>query len=356
MIDHYQPFLLPFLQFRKNRLTIGIKRYYYYSFEDGLWDLLKNKHIPKGATVLIPNFYCMDVVANIRSHGWTVEYYPLDTNFQISSLTFQTYIKKYNPSVVIVFHAVGITSNLILNRTWTKILDKKTIIIEDNVHRLVNTETVTVPQHNWFILDSLRKVSPLYGSYLYGKNSDMSFIQTNFKFNVVYVFSSLLLFLFFRITLLLGHSFHSSFLIWFAHKKILSAHDEIIGDSIIPYRGLPFFSYIHSYFNCNKIAKLKMLQVALYEFLLWRRPLKNFHRIKIPVTDFPFLHAYPISMNKTISASVHTTLHKRHVSVWEKFPDSPWSKSRSVTLLPLGFHINTYNIRNICSVLCSLKT
>lgn len=349
MIDHYQPFLLPFLKFQRNKITKGIKRYYYYSFEDGLWDLLKNKKIPKGTTILLPDFYCMDVVTNIKSHGWKIKYYPLNESFQITLSSFQKYISESNPSVIIIFNAFGITSNLTTNRQWANGLNEKTIIIEDCVHRLINPESVCIPKNNWFILDSIRKVSPLYGSFLYGTTSGMSFAQTPSRFNLTYVCSSLIVFLLFRFTLNTGHILSSPQLVRFAHKKLLSTHDDIIGDSMLPYRGLPLFSYVHSFFNFNKISTVKYSQVKLYESLLWPIPSKRIFRVKIPSTDFSSLHAYPIGIYGKISNDIYKLLIAHNMLVWEKFPDAPWSKTRSVLFLPLGFHIQSTDIQNICA-------
>jgi hypothetical protein len=354
MIDYYQPFLLPFLGIRKYKIPETIQRYYYYSFEDGLWDLLQKRHIPKGSTLLVPDFYCMDVISNIKSHGWNVEYYCLDNSFQISSTSFGGYCIKYNPSVVIIFHAVGITSTLSVDRSWTNTLQKDAIIIEDNVHRLIDPEKISIPHNNWYILDSVRKVSPLAGSFLYGTIPGMTFPQTTSRFNIFYVCSSFLLFILFRLTLLFGHIISSFSLIYFAHKKILLHHDTIIGDSVIPFRGLPIISYIHSFFNFEKVSKRKTTQVKLYETLLWQQTIKIFYRIQIPMKDYPMLHAYPIGVYGKISNSLYAVFKSRGMMIWGKFPDAPWSQNRTVLFLPLGFHINDTDIHNICNTILDI--
>jgi len=356
MIDHYQPFLLPFLKTRMHKIPKGVRQYYYYSFEDGLWDLLEKKKIPKGSTVLVPDFYCMDVVSNIRSHGWRVEYYNVDDSFQISLSSFKKYVQKYNPMVIVIFHAVGITSALSLHLDWIASLRKNSIVIEDSVHRLVDPEKISIPRNNWFILDSVRKVSPLPGSFLYGKTDDMSFPQTKARFNIVYICSTVLLYIFFRFILIAGHVLSSSRLIYFAHKTVLAKHDNVIGDSSIPFRGLPGIPHIHRFLDFHAVSERKNTQVKLYESLLWPYASKIFFRIRIHIGDYPFLHAYPIGIYGKVPNNLRNTLTSKRMMIWEKFPDSPWSQSRSVLFLPLGFHIKDKDIKNICNTLIHIST
>src|SRR5512141_2170199 len=121
LVNYYQPWLLPFLTMRANYWPSNIKSYYYHSFEDGLWDVIDNK-FPKGKqlTVLVPDFYCKDVVDNILIRGHRVVYYPLDRNFQISNDKFTEFVKTYRPDIVIIFNACGITSNLMKKTGWIK--------------------------------------------------------------------------------------------------------------------------------------------------------------------------------------------------------------------------------------------
>lgn len=85
--NYYQPWLFPFLSLRKRYVPDGITRYTYHSFEDGLWDLLQHRGVARGAVILVPDFYCMDVISNIQNHGYTVVMYPLNKQFQIRPAT-----------------------------------------------------------------------------------------------------------------------------------------------------------------------------------------------------------------------------------------------------------------------------
>lgn len=116
MLNYYQPFLWPFLQVKPNPVPSGIDSYYYHSFEDALWDLLQHKFNPgKKLTILVPDFYCSDVLDNLKLHGYKYIYYSLDKNFQITSSQFRKYLWLYKPDAVIIFHPCGLTSNLLID-------------------------------------------------------------------------------------------------------------------------------------------------------------------------------------------------------------------------------------------------
>src|SRR3989344_8457166 len=186
MINYYQPWLYPFLKFSKTSISPRVKRFFYHSFEDALWDLLKNKKIPRGSLFLIPDFYCGDVLENIRLHGYKFIHYPLDKNFQIKVSKFSKILKKHPPDAVVIFHACGITSRLLSDLSWIKVLDKKTLLIEDSVHRVINPSKLKLVSDSHFIIDSLRKISPLYGSSMYGTKKGMSFEPAKFNGASVY--------------------------------------------------------------------------------------------------------------------------------------------------------------------------
>ncbi len=204
-INYYQPWLRPFLQSRKNSLPPGIKSYYYYSFEDGLWDVLANKFPPgRQLTCLVPDFYCLDVVNNLTARGHKIVFYPLDKHFQISGPKLGIYINRYQPEVVVVFHPCGITAKCLQQPDWNQDLPRESVIIEDWVHRLVNPEEIKLTDDRHIVIDSLRKVSPLPGSRIFGSERALNFSQAeNSHFNL-YVARSLSLYILFRLTLKAG--------------------------------------------------------------------------------------------------------------------------------------------------------
>jgi hypothetical protein len=345
MINYYQPLLFPFLTYKPYKLNKHLRQLYYYSWEDGLWDLLEKKNVPVGSTILIPDFYCMDVIDNIISHGYKPILYPLNDNFQIHEQEFITIIDTVAPNVILLFHACGISNCLLSEKKWLNHLSDSTILIEDCVHRLVAPEDITFihPQH--VIMDSLRKDSPLPGSFMYEQERMLNFPQTTHLFSS-YTLHSILLYVYFRFALVLSLFLQLPALTKYAHEIILKAHDNIIGDSFFSHRGIPGIPYIHRFLNFSKIKRIKEQQTALYISLTKKLP-APFYQINIPPEDYKHLHVFPVGIHLPADScrKLEQYLHHHGIIVWCKFPDSPWSKKNAVLFLPLGFHITKKHIQ-----------
>ena len=364
MINYYQPFLFQFIGSKQYTLPSTVWQKYYFSWEDGLWDLLYKNNIPKLSTILIPDFYCMDVIENIKRHGYNVTLYPLDLYFTIGSNKFKNLIKKVNPSVIIIFHPAGITSCLIHDQSWLKEVTSQTFIIEDCVHRLVNPEELSFIHPNHIIMDSLRKDSPFRGSFMYGQKLYSNFPQTN-RLLDTYTLSSTLLYFLFRSILEMSAVFPIPKLTKYAHEVILQKHDDIIGDSPFPHRGLPFIPFLHKHLNFNTLETIKIKQVKLYFSLIntWLKQKQNsqtslsFYLFPIPFSDYKKLHVFPLGIKCTPKQgeTLRSYLHKKGIIVWIKFPDCPWSKNQQVLFLPLGFHIKTTYISYIVKTVINFE-
>lgn len=382
MINYYQSFLLPFLKKNTYTLPKHTEQYYYFSWEDGLWDVLEKKNIPKLSTILIPDFYCIDVVENIRTHGYNVVFYPLDPYFQIQTETFIKILKKEQPSVIILFHACGITNILTKDVSWISYIQKHTILIEDCVHRLVSPEDISFFHPNHIIMDSLRKDSPLRGSFMYGEKNFLNFCQTT---HVVdrYTISSSFYYLLFRFCLEASALLPFPGLTKYGHEVLLKKHDDIIGDSPISHRGFPFIPFIHRHFNFKKIESLKEKQVKMYHRLFQKlfnyhpeltqmchpefisgsatvsESQKNMHSnisfylFPLSYSDYKHLHVYPLGIHASTEQQKNLLayLHEKGIIVWLKFPDCPWSQRQQVLFLPLGFHIKEPDITYVCEIL-----
>jgi len=356
MIEHYQPFLFPFLSAKASHPNVLTKRYYYWSWEDGLWDLLKKKHVEKGSTILIPDFYCSDVVTNMKLHGYSVAVYKLDKQFQIKKQTLLRSIQRHHPAVIILFHACGITNKVTKDKRFLQKMTKKAMLIEDSVHQLLDPQTVKPLNESHFIMDSLRKVSPLYGSFLYGTKQGMRFQQTKRLWSL-YTLQTTLLYLWFRIVLLASHLFHNPLFAVYAHKTILKRHDDVIGN-MSSHRGIPGIAWISQWINRSGIERVKREQVKWYEHMMRSLFTKSspFYRIQIPRGDYGKLHVYPVGLKKKASAELIAYLKDQHIVVWPKFEDSAWAKNHDVLFFPLGFHMGKTSIKRIAKSLTAWKT
>ncbi len=345
MLNYYQTDIKPFLKSQKNRLPSGVSFYYYHSFEDALWHLVQNKFPEKKLKFLVPDFYCSDVLDNLRRHGHDYVYYPLDDHFQISPSAFRRYLWLFQPDVVIIFHACGVKSQLFSDTTWLADFPKHSLIIEDSVQRLVDPCDLYFLSNRHFVIDSLRKVSPFPGSRLFGRSASLNFPPPGKNFFSSYFIFSSLSFLLFRLVFLLGMHFKSFWLVTFAHTKILRFHDDIIGDSYRPHAGNPFWLFHISRIDYKKVFHLKNWQSLQYSRILsvnWPAP-----------SEFGYLHAFPLVVSKKTTSHIDILLRTSRIPVWFKFTDSPWSQKRAVLFLPLGFHISEQDIRLVCELIKS---
>ena len=339
--NYYQLWLFPFLSLRKRPLPRGVSQRFYHSFEDGLWHILQYRDIPKNSVILVPDFYCTDVVNNIRTHGYTPVYYGLDKHFQISTVRLRAMIRQRRPGAVIIFHAAGVTSHTKIPNT------KRTLIIEDCVHRIVDGNTLRIRHKNHYVLDSLRKVTPLPGSRMFGKNSTIP--DTHTPAINGYFLRSFAWFILFRIAYVSGMLIHWPQLVRFSHEVILKHHDDVIGDNPTPTQGLSWPLFFADRINVTRIANIKVQQVKLYRLLLSGLP--RSYDILLNTKEFGNLHAYPLTFRGAPRPDLISHLHKRGIVVWYKFPDSPWSKRRSVIFLPLGPHVRNVDIAAISNAL-----
>jgi hypothetical protein len=137
---------------------------------------------------------------------------------------------------------------------------------------------------------------------------------------------------------------HSATLIRYAHEVLLKKHDDLIGDRIPPSRGMFWSGVFADRFNFRKIEERKAIQAHAYAALLSQAP-DRFYPIHIPVSDYGKLHAYPIGVIGKPDDSIITYLHSKGIIVWFKFPDATWCANRGIIFLPLGFHVDTQQIK-----------
>ncbi len=272
-------------------------------------------------------------------------YYPVDAHFQTPVRILNKCIQIYRPSAIIIFHAAGIPSTVLQSASWQQHLPKETIVIEDCVHRLINPSRIHLYSDAHYAIDSLLKVSPLPGSFLYSTTTSRYNPQSHSYVNR-YVLHSTGYYILFRILYTLGTFIKSPRIIRFSHTRVLKRHDDIIGDRDTSSRGMPWIIPATHLFNFQKIEQRKEEQVKIYDRLLSHLT-KPFYKIHIPTKEYKHLHVYPLGFNESPDEELIRYLHRHGIVVWYKFPDSPWSKRRGVLFLPLGFHIQKQHIQHI---------
>ncbi|MEI6326847.1 MAG: hypothetical protein WCO78_01870 [Candidatus Roizmanbacteria bacterium] len=364
-----QPPLLPcYFSLRKNyTLPKGIAVAQYISWEDALWDMIDVYKIQKGSIVLIPTFWCMDVVKNIEAHGLRCEYYPMDQNFQSEVKDFIRAIDVYKPAFIIIFHAVGIRNLLIAKyEEWKDHLDDQQIVIEDSVHSIVDPSLLVIKRDRHFVVDSWRKVIPLQGSTIYGKGKELrKFDHThkslsNYSLRVVWLWlkmQSWLVLSAFRFPKHIDTRLFSNK--WDelcakkAEKYMLEGYD-LTGDCITAGATLRIFILLRKHINVSRIKKIKEKQVAKYDKLL--QPLWDdlrFVHISISQYDPAELRGYPVVIVAPEAASLINALRDSGVLVRSELEGCPWTQDKKVVYLPLGPHVGSGDIARISdAVLC----
>ncbi len=332
MISYYQTRLLPFLSLKSWTLPQNISSNYYLSWEDGLWDVLPSLGILPGSTILLPDFYCPDVINNIQQHGYKVTSYPLDSDFQISKAQFLKIYRQTKPVLVIFFHVSGITNLLSLDQSLIQLLSQKSYVLCDCVHRIVSTHDLSLLSNRYFILDSLRKNTPLSGSCLYCTKDFYNQLATPRIKNTSYTIRVTLLYWLYRLIHLTGVAIKSKSLVKYANARPLKTHDDLVGDSLPGNGGMPWTPLLHRHLDLEKIKSHKSTQAKYYLKYLSSLPIP-----RIKDRDLGELHAFPLVIKNPLAVKIKAKLEP--LNVWPKFEDCPWSRNQKVFFLPLGFHI-----------------
>lgn len=321
-----------YLGFKRNKTPKNLHRLFYLSFEDALWDLFKHKKIPKRSYILLPEFYCGDVIDNIKSRGYDVIYYPVRNDLTSDIKEFLIKIERYSPRIIIVFHPVGIESNLFKDRKWIKNLPDNTLLVEDSVHRIVNPKKIKIYKRNHFVIDSLRKVIPLQGSNIYGLPEDLNYNSPPFYQSLVYSLKVHILWLLMVLCLEFGFG-------KLAEKLMIRGYD-LIGDSKIPAPGSVWFKFIADFINYDKINKLKEKQIRIYIEKLGKS-------IEFKNSDWEKMRGFPVLLKNNKAQSILNYLRDHNLKVRFELADSIWTKKQKIIYLPLGPYLKDHHINDI---------
>ncbi|WKZ30064.1 MAG: hypothetical protein QY314_04665 [Candidatus Dojkabacteria bacterium] len=347
---HYN--LFAYLGTKRTPLPKNIAREFYLSWEDALWDLLKAKRIPKGSKVLVPSFHCLDVMNNIAAHGYPCETYEVDRNFATTPQLVLEAQQKHNAKVIVVFHTLGIKNSLFQDTSWINQLPKDVIIIEDAVHRVIEPSRLTILGQNHFILDSLRKVTPLQGSFIYGLPEALDYKKTPTQKAFWYQLKGVYYFVKFQCMLSIAAILQSPKIVKKA-EKVLTVHDDHIGDNEISGRNFGIFSFFQRFLDFKKIRKIKHYQATHYENRLFPmlEQSKSFFRITVSEEDKSELRGYPIGLEGEFADEVLAFLRENDVLLTFHLKDCEWCQNKKVIFLPMGPHINMQQVEYVCSVI-----
>ncbi len=334
----------------RKQYTKSLPYKFYISWEDALWDIINSFGIPKGSKILVPSFFCTDVMNNMKDHGLSPLYYKVDENLQPDPQEVRKLVKTYNPSFLVLFHAVGIQNDC-MNSQFINTLPSELIIIEDGVHRIVNPSEVKLYAPHHIVINSFRKVVPLQGSFLFGQAAFINKLKgaatSTFFYSWSIIFFWWLMQIFFTlqkytpvlpISLLLGR---------LGEICMLRRYD-IIGDEKAAGFCPAFFKKMYFRLDFKRIKEHKRKQVLEYETYL-----NSSAVYRVPGyshDDRGELRGYPIIAKRDMAKAIISFCREHGLLIRAELDDSKWAKKRSIMYLPLGPHVEIEDIKIISTI------
>lgn len=343
MLSAQPVFQFSYLKKEKTVLAPNMGSQLYLSWEDALWDILRSFSIKPKSTILVPSFFCEDVMDNMRTHGLIPEYYEVDRNLQPAKQDILNKINTFHPSIIVLFHAVGI-SNKLVSKEFIGNLANDIFVIEDCVHRIVNPAEIEVYSEKHVIINSFRKVVPLQGSFLFGKQPIINSLKgpenTYFYSGTVILFWLLMQFCLLSQTVLNIFGF-------LAERFMLNGYD-VIGDEQKPGFSPPIFAELYMKLDFRKIKNTKQKQITLYQSKIMSHSL--YYVPFFQSEESGELRGYPIVMSKEFGKNIILYLRKKGIYIRAELENSDWTKKRSIMYLPLGLHLKNKDINYISLV------
>ncbi len=353
--------LLNYLSVVKNPLIKGQNTLFYVSWKAAFRDLILAKKVKLGTIILLPEFYCTNTAARMNSLGLHIKWYSCSEQFYTDPVYFKKYIEKYRPTVIVVFNPLGITNSLFQQKKqWVCALPSNTILIEDCANRLINPKTIKFINENHILIDSLRKVSPLYGARIIGSKNVLDYKPSPTLHSFFFKVTVLILSITFQLILGFSSTFKNlsvGLLLNSIAERIMVYIYTLQPPANLSIPGPHIFEYLSHYFRYSEIEKVKITQVSKYEKLLekiWKS--KLFFKIKIAKRDFKSLRGYPVGVTISHSKEIRDYLRKKGLLTVYELNECLWSKKQKVFLLPLGTHIDDQDISFASKILVnSLK-
>jgi hypothetical protein len=351
MLTIQPPMILKYFAGR-NTGSNQLFRSFFLSWEDTLWHLLSVYRVKQGTTILVPEFYCGDVVEHMQEHGLKVAYYPVNPRLVTPLSDLVQVIKESRPDIIVVFHPVGITNDLMREvKTWQKYLLPTTIIIEDCVHKIIEEKKITFVSERHFLIDSLRKVVPIQGSNLYSSIPVPAIGRWQSWQTLPYRLSVLYYWLVMQFWLLRTYYASVEHIYLKASRRadlaMVQGYD-LIGSSLLASPGIKVMDYLSRRIPLGVIEKCKETQAKMYlQALLPLVKTANFWLPTMGRSDYKYLRGFPLIMSLTVADEFLFHLHANGINIRFELNDGPWSKKQKIIYLPMGLHVRNTDILSI---------
>ncbi len=346
------PFISAFFSWHRVKKSPQAKQSFFLSFEDALWQIIRQQQILPNSVVLIPEFFCFDVVKNIEAHGLKCLTYQVDQYLQVDQNDFFAKLKKARPAIVIVFHAVGISNSLLQNTAWLKFLPAKSLLIEDCVHRLLDPSKIKILDQRHYLIDSLRKVAPLQGSRVFSQEKIKPTTLADRLATLMYRSRVLFWWLIMQLALLWNYYSKNPKGNQLATQAMEKGYD-IIGDHKRPSPNFWLFNQLSHHLNYEKIKKCKQEQADLYNARLEPILNKSTSLFLIPFTlsDRSQLRGFPLGIKIDEAEKFMNFCQQNQLHLRLELNDSPWSLRQKIVYLPMGPHVKNAEIEKICDLI-----
>jgi hypothetical protein len=338
-----------------------VHRSFYLSWEDALWHLLTVYRIKKGAVILVPEYYCGNVMDHMAEHGLVVRTYPVDRHLTTQTRSLESLLRSVKPDILIIFHPVGIPNRLMDTAgTWVPLLPPHALLIEDCVHSVIKPSSLLFLRDRHFFMDSLRKVVPVQGSFIYAKTVlpkiglFHAVATLPYRMGVAWHWAVMQLHL-----IMAYYSKHPSKRMAHNHRAELAMLTgyRLIGSKKYASPGLPIMHWLASHMAVEQIERNKSEQFVRYQTLV--RPLlrsTSFWLPQIENKDHAKLRGFPLVI--AMDQAAVFLRHMRASGIFLRFEldDSPWSTRQKIVYLPMGIHVRNRDIAFIGNVLMQFAT
>lgn len=317
----------------------------YLSFEDALWSLLPRLGYKKGSKLLIPNFYCIDVVQNIEAHGYVCAYYKLNPDFTYNLSGILAVVEKEQPDIFIEFQPDGLRTSLLSD--IERKLHPRMLIISDRVHSIMTPQEEYIPHSDRHLyLGSFRKVTMLPGTIAVFTRAARSTKQQSYPWG--YLFRALILWWTFIIQIKLSYLLSSPQMMKLA-MRTLTVHDDLIGDSFVSAPIPSWMGFAYEFFDIEKISLCKREQIFIYLKELEPIISKN-EWIWLPHyldESYDNLRSFPLITTYEKGILLEKELEKQQIYRTRQLIGSPWSLKHSLFFFPLGPHLTKNDVQQI---------
>jgi hypothetical protein len=290
----------------------------------------------------------------MKDHGLNPVFYSIDQQLKTNEIDLVKSIKVHQPKIILVFHPVGINNDLLdKNKKWIKILSEETILIEDCVHKILEPDQIRFLKSNHYLLDSLRKVVPIQGSWVYSQNKIKSISFFQYVKTLIYrvkVFYWWVLLQFYLCRVFFSKSNEvKSRINQKAEWSMLRGYD-VIGNHRCGSSGIFLMKFLYKFLNLKKIKDCKIRQVEYYLKFFNKLNREELFIPKFRKKDFRELRGFPLIIQIDKADSLLEYLRKNKFLLRFELNDCLWSQKQKIIYLPLGIYLSQDDLERVVKV------